>query len=189
MNRTAAAPQPETTPSRPRLFPLEGSDLGKLTSDPAFRASFHARLKSGNRFVVAFYRLGLLPLLGAGRSILLIITKGRVRAKPRFFPVGYHRIGGNLHVFSAWGKQSNWYKNVLASPDDVSVQIGFRRIPVRVEVLDDPAEATRVLRRFIAESPAWARQLIGWDPSLDRVETADFSRMLQGVMIARFLKR
>jgi deazaflavin-dependent oxidoreductase (nitroreductase family) len=144
---------------------------------------------SGNRFVVAFYRLGLLPLLGAGRSILLIITNGRVSAKPRFSPVGHHRIGGDLHIFSAWGKQSNWYKNLLASPDDVSVQVGFRRIPLRVEVLDDPAGATRVLRRFIAESPARARQLIGWDLNLDRVVTADFSRMLQSVMIARFLKR
>lgn len=92
-------------------------------------------------------------------------------------------------MFSAWGKQSNWYKNVLASPHEVSVQIGFRRIPVRVEVLDDPSEATRVVRRFIAESPARARQLIGWDPSLDWAETADFSRMLQTVMISRLLRR
>jgi hypothetical protein len=78
----------------PRLFPTAESPLGRLLDDPEYKAAFHKRLQGSNRFVVFFYRIGLLPLLGAGKGTMLLITVGRKSGRIRSFPIGYFRIGG-----------------------------------------------------------------------------------------------
>jgi len=182
---TSATSSPPTT----RVFPAPGTRLAELISNPEFRSTFHSRLQSSNRFMVALYRIGLLPLFGMGRSIMLLTTKGRKSGKPRHFPVGYFRIGGVIHLLSGWGRAANWYKNLLANPDEVSLQVGFRRFAVRAQVLDDASEIKRALEQFVSESPSQAQALIGWDPDRDRIETADFSPMIRDVLVVRFLER
>jgi len=172
----------------PRQFPTPDTNLGRLLSDPEFKRTFHAQLKIWNPFVVAFYRAGLLPLFGASRTVMLLTTKGCKSGKARRSPVGYFRIGGGIYLFSGWGKRSSWYKNLCANPDAVTVQIGLRRLSVRPQVLEDPAEIQRTLEQFIRESPAAARYLFGWQPGVDSLACADFSPIINNVLIVRFIE-
>jgi deazaflavin-dependent oxidoreductase (nitroreductase family) len=173
----------------PRIFPTENTNLGRLLSDSKYRSLFHARLKKYNPFVVALYKSGLLPLLGVGRSVMLLTTRGRKTGKTRITPIGYFYIGGVVHVFSAWGKQAQWYKNLIANPDQVTIQIGFNQKVVRPQVLEDHAEILCTLELFIAESPAQAKYLLGWDPEHDRIEAADFANIVNDVLIVRLFER
>jgi deazaflavin-dependent oxidoreductase (nitroreductase family) len=181
---TAAPTQPLT-----RVFPIPGTNLDRVLSEPEFRRNFHAKLKKYNPVIVALYKIGLLLLLGAARSIMILTTKGRKSGKSRQTPVGYFRVGGVLHLFSAWGKNSNWYKNLTANPDDVTIQIGRKKLPVRAQVLVDPAEIQSLLELFVTESPEQAHNLFGWDPGQDRIEIADFSAIIQRVLIVRFTEK
>ncbi len=178
-----------TQPTPIQVFPKPGTVLAGVIGDPAYRKTFHQRLQSSNRFVVALYRIGILPLLGAGKSTMLLVTRGRKTQRLRRFPVGYFRIGGDVHLLSGWGKDSNWYKNLRANPAEVWLQIGFRTFPVCAQILEDPAEIRRTIECLILESPDSAQRLFGWDPKSDRLDQADFSPIVEKVLIVKFINR
>jgi deazaflavin-dependent oxidoreductase (nitroreductase family) len=169
-----------------RKFPLEGTNLHKILSDPQHRQTFHAQLKRYNPLMVSLYKIGILPLFGMSRNVMLLTTRGRKSGKMRSTPIGYFRIGGVIHLFSAWGKGTSWYKNLTACPDDISIQIGLRKFRAAAKALEDPAEILRTIQQFLVESPAQAQYLFGWDPARDRMECADFSEVIQRVLIVRF---
>jgi deazaflavin-dependent oxidoreductase (nitroreductase family) len=170
----------------PRAFPAPGTMLYGLIADPEYRKTTHPKIKLTNRLVVPLYKLRVLPLLGLGRAIMLLTTRGRKSQAMRDFPIGYHRIDDTIYVFSGWGKEANWYKNLMAYPEDVYVQTGFRRFHVRPEVVEDRRELKGIIERFILRSPAAAQTLIGWDPEQDDLQTADLSPMIEKVLIVRF---
>ncbi len=172
-----------------RKFPLEGTNLHRVLFDPQHRQSFHAQLKQYNPLVVGLYRMGLLPLFGASRTVMLLTTRGRKSGKLRSTPIGYFRIGGVIHLFSAWGKGASWYKNMIANPRDVWIQIGLRRVLVQTQTLEEPAEICRTIEQFLTESPAQAHYLFGWEPGRDRMERADFSEVIGRVLIVRFFEK
>ncbi len=169
-----------------RKFPLEGTNLYKLLFDSQHRQAFHARLKTYNPLAVFMYRIGLLPLFGASRNVMLLTTRGRKSGKLRSTPIGYFRIGGVIHLFSAWGKGASWYKNMIANPRDVWIQIGLHRLPVQAQALEEPADIRRTLEQFVTESPAEAYYLFGWEAGSDQIERADFSEVVDRVLIIRF---
>ncbi len=172
----------------PRTFPLSGSRLYQLVSNSEFKEEFHSKLKLTNRVVVPLYKIGLLPLLGLNKSIMLLTTKGRKSGKMRSFPVAYFLIDHSIYVFSAWGEKANWYKNLMLSPKDVYGQIGLRRFHARAEVIRDPQELHGILKQFVLESPDAARTLMGWDPGRDDPATADFSLMIEKVLTVRSIE-
>jgi len=184
MPTTASEQQAIRDPAM-RAFPLPGTNLYRLISDPAFKQSFHARLKQGNRVLAPLYKLRVLPLLGVGKRLMLLTTRGRTSHKLRDTPIGYFRIGDSIYVFSSWGKAANWYQNLMAHPDDVYVQIGFRRFhALGVEV--DPQDVQRVIERLVLQDPRGARSLMGWDATRDQLAAADFSLMIEKVLVVRF---
>jgi deazaflavin-dependent oxidoreductase (nitroreductase family) len=189
MNQVKEDTSSVPTQAPQKSYPIQGSNLYRILSEPEFKEAFHAKLTKYNPIIVTLYRIGLLPLFGAARSIMLLTTKGRKSGKSRQNPVGYFRIGGVFHLFSAWGKRSNWYKNLLANPDHVTIQIGWQKLPVNAQVLDDPAEIQHTLEKFITESPKQAHNLFGWDPAQDRIETADFSTIINKVLVVRFTEK
>ncbi len=85
-----------------RKFPLEGTNLHRILFDPQHRKAFHAQLKLHNPLVVRLYRIDLLPLFGASRTVMLLTTCGRKSGKLRSTPIGYFRIVGFLYRFSTW---------------------------------------------------------------------------------------
>ncbi len=172
-----------------RTFPVKGTNLAKILSDPQHRQSFHAQLKRYNPMIVGLYKAGLLPLFGMSRTVMLLTTRGRKSGKLRSTPIGYFRIGGVIHLFSAWGKDASWYKNLSACPADVWVQIGLHRWPVQAQVLEDPLLILHTLEQFVTESPAQAQYLFGWEPNQDRLDQADFSEIIRRVLIVRFVQK
>jgi deazaflavin-dependent oxidoreductase (nitroreductase family) len=179
---------PATQTSR-RVFPATGTPLAKVIGDPAHRESFHRQLQSMNKYVVALYRLGVLPLLGAGKNTMLLTTRGRKSGQLRRFPVGYFRIDGQIYLISGWGKEANWYKNILANPDEVWIQIGFHHLAVRANILEDAVEIRHVIDTLVKESPADAQRLFGWNPQSASLEDPDFSPMIEHVIFVRFTER
>lgn len=175
--------------SVPRVFPLPGTNLYRLISDPEFKKAFHARVKQGNRWLAPLYKGGVLPLLGFGKQIMLLTTRGRKSQKMRNTPIGYFRIDDSIYVFSGWGKEANWYKNIVVCPEEVYVQIGFRRFHALAEVVEDRQELKWIIERLILQDPRGAQTLMGWDPNLDHLETADFSLMIEKVLVVRFRPR
>jgi deazaflavin-dependent oxidoreductase (nitroreductase family) len=173
----------------PRIFPRPETALAQVIGDPTYREAFHRRLQASNRFVVALYRIGLLPLLGAGRTTMLLTTRGRKSQRLRRFPVGYFRIDGEIYLISGWGKRANWYKNLHSSPDEVWLQIGFRSFPATATIIDDPEQVRQKIEHLISESPAVAKHLLGWDPDHDTLASADFSPLIDSVLFVRFSRR
>lgn len=169
-----------------KCYPVEGTNLYRILHDPQHRVKFRANLKIYNPLMAAFYRIGLLPLLGVSRNVMLLTTRGRKSGKLRSTPIGYFRIGGVVHLFSAWGKSTAWYRNMQAHPDEVWILIGMKKMRARVEELTDPAEILDTLGQFIRESPADVRYIFGWDPENDALENADFSDVIERVLILRF---
>lgn len=172
-----------------RSFPTAETHLFKILNDQEFRRSFRAKLKTVNPLIVAGYRTGLLPLLGFSRTVMLLTTRGRKSKKLRATPVGYFRIGGAIHLFSAWRKGASWYKNLASHPDEVWIQVGLRKRPVCAQVLTDADEIQRTLEQFVTESPGQAHDLLGWNPESDRMDSADFSTVFDQVLVVRFLTK
>ena len=172
-----------------RAFPIAGTNLARILSDPQYRKSFHAQLKRYNPLMVGLYKIGLLPLFGLSRTVMLLTTRGRKSGKLRSTPIGYFRIGGVIHLFSAWGKGTSWYKNMTANPNAIWIQIGLHKRPVHAQVLEEPGEIERTVAQFVAESPAQAHDLFGWEPDRDRIEAADFSAVINRVLIVRFIDK
>ncbi len=169
-----------------RAFPARDTRLFELINNPEFKKNFHERLKAGNRFMAFFYKIRLLPLFGMGKQIMLLTTKGRSSQKRRDFPIGYYLIDGTVHIISGWGKAANWYKNIVAYPQEVFLQVGFRRFHAIPEVVEGAEELQKTYERFIICCPEGAQQLIGWDPQRDRLDTADFTMMIEKVLVVRF---
>jgi len=167
-------------------FPREGTNLSRILVDPSFRQSFHSRLRQYNPLIVALYKIGLLPLVGISRSVMLLTTRGRKTGKLRSTPIGFFRIDGEIHLFSAWGRAAAWYRNMKAQPEQVWIQIGLRKMAVDWIELDDPDEILNTIARLVTESPLPARTLFGWDPAVDSLEQADFSEVINRVLILRF---
>jgi deazaflavin-dependent oxidoreductase (nitroreductase family) len=169
------------------VFPTPETRFYKILNNAEYRRSFLANLKTYNPLIVTLYRSGLLPLLGYSRTILLLMTTGRKSGKPRVTPIGYYRIGGTIHLFSAWGKRAGWYKNMVANPGNIQIQIGWRKWPVTVQILTDPKEILRTIYQFVEESPYQAQTLFGWRPDHDDNCDVDFSVILKKVLTIRFV--
>jgi deazaflavin-dependent oxidoreductase (nitroreductase family) len=172
-----------------KSFPIVGTNLFRVISDPLYRQSFHAWLKRFNPLVVTLYKIGLLSLFGGSQIVMLLTTKGRKSRKQRSTPIGYFRIGGVVHLFSAWGENTSWYKNMIVYPEDVWIQIGPHQWAVKWIKLNDPQEILKTITQFVTESPAQAHYLFGWDPDHDQLDQADFSNLINRILIVQFFEK
>lgn len=185
LNRATSAVQQ----SPEKIFPTPETNLYKVLNDPQYRRSFHGQLKRFNPFIVAFYRIGLLPLFGVSKTVMLLTTRGRKSGKMRSTPIGYFRIGGEVYLLSAWGKGTGWYQNLKANPEEVWIQIGLRKRAVHAEMVENPADVSLLLERFMQELPEQAHNIFGWVPGIDRMQNADCSQVIQRVLFIRFCEK
>ena len=126
-----------------------------------------------------------LGLIGFGRIFVLLSTRGRKTGKKRFTPLEYHRIDGVIHVFSSRGEKADWYRNMLARPDDVEVLVGFRRRQAKVEVINNFAQFKDLMRWYVTKHPRLAKSFLGWNAKKDDPEKADFSKIAKLLRIVR----
>lgn len=176
--------------NQPRSFPRPGTGYYGFTQDDNYQSKFLDSFKYTNKIIRPLYRWRILPLLGFHRwaRIYLITTIGRKSGKKRQTPLEYFKLDGVLYGGVSDPKKSQWHKNILANPDDVWVQIGFRNFHARIEFLDDD-EFIEKIKLYALQYPKMAGTAWGWDPKRDDVETADFTPMLKVYRFFRIHER
>jgi len=174
-----SSPQ-ESDSNQPRSFPRPGTSYYGYTQDPNYQSKFLSSFKYINAIVRPLYRWRILPLLGMHRwaRIYVITVVGRKSGKKRHVPLEYFKFDGQLYGGVSGPRKSQWHKNILANPDQVWVQLGFRSYRARIEFLDDE-EFIEKVKMYAMEFPKMAAAAWGWDPKRDDVATADFSPMLK----------
>lgn len=115
-------------------------------------------VKLGFKVPVWLYRAHLGFLFG-GR-IFAIVHHGRTSGKR--YVSGLEvlvRRDGELFVFSAWGKQADWYRNIEAGGVD-ELWDGRRRYPGAAFRPLEPEEAYEILEAYEAEHPSTAKRTL-----------------------------
>ncbi len=109
------------------------------------------------RAPILLYRVGLGGLLG--RRFVMVEHVGRRTGRVRRTVLEVIRHDDrSVDTAAAWGRRSDWFRNVVAHPR-VRVSTGrLRRVPATAEVLD-PAAAGEVFARYAADHPRAARAL------------------------------
>lgn len=136
-------------------------------------------LRLALRAPIWLYRAGLGRLTG-GRLLYLAHRGRRTGARREVVveTVGFDPTIPEVVVVAAWGKNPDWYRNLLAAPA-LEVRLGARRWPGPNHRLLDGAETTRTLLAYQRAHPhAWKRlaPLLGFptDPADPRwPEVAD----------------
>ncbi len=140
--------------------------------------------RANNFIVIPLYRLRILPTIGIGRLFLLLTTIGRKSGKKRRTPLEFHRLDGVIHIASSRGENADWVKNIKKNPDKVTIQVGFRSYPIKIEFLK-LGEKIEFFRWYTEHLPRAAKTGYGWNPKTDQLETADFSILAQHMSIIR----
>ncbi len=169
-------------------LPRKGSLLYKLyyEKSPKKQKKLLKRFKFMNKWImVPLYRARILPLFGAGRIFLILQTKGRKSGKIRRTPIEYRKINGIIHVFASRGEKAHWYRNMVAHPDDVYIQLGFKTKKVKFEVVDDFSEKLQILKTYVTKWPKAARTLFGYNPKHDTPDSIDLSQIAKLIKIIR----
>ena len=169
-----------------RAFPRPGTTLYQMITDPGYRQAFRARVRQGNRWVVPLYRLGILPLFGMSKQVMLLITKGRKSHKPRYTPIGYFQIDRTVSLLPGWGKKADWCQNIQAAPEEVFIQVGLRKERVSAKFCEDPQQVQDIVERMVRQDPQKATAFFGWDPAHDDLERADFSMLVENTLAVQF---
>ena len=110
------------------------------------------------RAPIWLYRLGLGGLLG-GKFLLLNHT-GRKSGQPRQAVLeidDYDPATNTYLVASGFGRQSDWYQNILATPE-VSIQVGRKRMTAVAEPLS-PEASGEAMVQYARKNPTAARNL------------------------------
>lgn len=170
-------------------FPREGSALhGFSKGSREDRKRYLSRWKLLNKVVVPLYRVGLIPALGIGDVILLLSSKGRKSGILRTTPLEYRKKGDKIYIFAGRGRKADWFKNVLASPSQVTARVGFSQYNPMIRVLDNSDDKEAMLRWYIAQFPRAAGYLFGWDRKRDDPETTDISSLVSIIEIIELSK-
>ena len=133
---------------------------------------------------IPFYRVGFLPLLGAGFIFLLLFTKGRKTGKVRITPLEYQKINGTIHIFASRGDKANWLMNLKANPEDVKIRVGFKKYKVKTEIIE-MEKRKDIFHWYVSKHPMAAKALMGWDKKEDDPEKTDFSFLAEKIVVVK----
>ncbi len=92
----------------------------------------------------------------AGRSLLLITTRGAKTGRERTNPLAYTRDGDNIFVIASQGgapTNPDWYRNLRANPR-VTVEVGPERFEAKARVAEG-AERRRLYDLQASRMPAF----------------------------------
>ncbi|HEV8655796.1 MAG TPA: nitroreductase/quinone reductase family protein [Candidatus Limnocylindria bacterium] len=102
----------------------------------------------------------------AGRSLLLLTTKGAKTGQARTSPVVYSRDGDKLVIIASKGgapTHPGWYHNLRANPE-VTVEQGAEKFRARAQVVEDPVERRRLYDQHAVPMP----QFLGYEQKTTR---------------------
>ncbi len=93
-----------------------------------------------------------------GANFLLLHTRGAKSNQERVTPVLYFKDSDNYVLVAAKGgapTNPDWYYNILAHPDDITVEVGSEQFKVQVTQAE-PAERDRIFADVARQSPQFA---------------------------------
>lgn len=120
-----------------------------------------ARLEFNRKNIAEFRSAGGRIASFGDAPLLLLTTRGARSGRPRTSPMMYlanQRNPGQVYVFaSAAGRDANpaWYSNLLASPDDLTVEIGTATFSASAKVLTEPLRS-QIFAEQAARYPSFA---------------------------------
>jgi deazaflavin-dependent oxidoreductase (nitroreductase family) len=110
------------------------------------------------RFPIWLYRLHLGWLFGERALLLEHIGRKSGVVRKAVVEVVDHDVQGDSYIIaSAWGNQSDWYKNIRAQPS-VNVEVGTKRFAAFAKILSAD-EAAQHLNIYATKHPFAFRQL------------------------------
>jgi deazaflavin-dependent oxidoreductase (nitroreductase family) len=115
-------------------------------------------------FMVPMFRLGFGPLFGNPFSGYIMVLKavGRKSGKIRFAPVNYAIYKGDIYCISGGRQNSDWFRNLLATPRiDVIMPAGS--IFASVEQVTD-ADERLIITRQVLKNAGFAGFFEGYNP-------------------------
>ena len=168
------------------ILPRKGSVMYSFMKETKSNQKKTAnKFKRLNKFlVVPFYRIYILPIFQIGRIIALVYTKGRKSGKRRITPLEFRRYDNKILLFSARGKYSDWYNNIIENPGDLKIRIGFRMYKP-TPVKSSEQEKFKILKWYIGKFPKSAKELFGYKKEIDIISdelikpVAEFLEILQ----------
>ena len=140
-----------------------------LTQRPQVFARFFFRLP------LYLYKLGWGPVMN-WLPLLILTTKGRESGKARHVVVEYRRHGSKYYVVSGWGKDTDWYQNVIRNRR-VTIQHGSRVCDATAQPVENPAEALGALYMFSRNS--WIYEMLF--ARMNSAHTADLNTLAEVV--------
>jgi len=180
----------QITSEKKQFVPREGSvEYKMLFGTPEEQKKMTAKFKFANKFfTIPLYKIGILPLFGAGYIFLLLYTKGRKTGKIRTTPLEYRKIDGKMYIFASRGDKTHWLRNLKANPNDVQVKIGFKKFAVEPRILT-VEERAKIFCQYVKNYPTASKGLMGWDPKEDKLEETDFSFIAEHIPIVQLIKK
>jgi deazaflavin-dependent oxidoreductase (nitroreductase family) len=165
-------------------IPTPGSWMYSMCVDPKSSKRYLKLFKIINKIVVPLYRIRLLAVFGF--RLLLLTTKGRKTGKLRRNPVEYFKIDNVIYVVSGYGKKAFWFRNIVAHPDEVHVQVGFRSFHAVVEIIEGK-DLEEFFRWLVVKKPKYSKAGFGWNPN-DDPDSADFSNIARLMCVIKLKK-
>lgn len=135
-------------------------------------------------FMVPMFRLGFGPFFGNPLTGYIMIVKaiGRKTGKLQFAPVNYTIHKGNVYCISGGRKTSDWYRNLLATPQ-VELILPGGGIYARMEEVSSPEERHVIIRQTL-KNAGFAGFFEGYNPW--RISDEELKQKSAGLPVLRF---
>ena len=127
------------------------------------------------RLPLYIYKLGWSPVM-SWLPLLILTTKERQSGQPRHTALEYRRHGSKYYVVSGWGKDADWYQNVMQRPR-VTIQRGSQVFDATAQPVENPAEALGALYMFSRNS--WLYETLF--ARMNSAHTADLNTLAEVV--------
>ena len=173
--------------SKPEL-PRKGSVIHNMICGSEKKKALDKFKMINNYLVTPLYRIGILPLLGFSRIFLLLITIGGETGKRRISPLEFHRINNAIHIFSARGKEADWFKNLQKNPEKVKVKLGFHSFKPKIEIIRSRKEKSEVLKWYVRNHPNAAKHIFGWNSKTDDPNSGILNPLIDLIQIIKLHK-
>jgi deazaflavin-dependent oxidoreductase (nitroreductase family) len=117
-------------------------------------------------------------------KLMILTTRGRKSDFARHVVLEYRRHGSKFYVVSAWGKQPQWFRNVMAD-SNVTLQLGNGELAAKACLVQDSAEALRALYMFQRTGPIYEAILADMS-SVDSIDLRTLKRVAKEFTVVRF---
>jgi deazaflavin-dependent oxidoreductase (nitroreductase family) len=140
-------------------YEVKGRKIGMAVYDSVTEQRLLLTFKVLNRFMIIMWRLGFgvwMKSRDTWGQIMVLGHRGRKTGILRKTPVNYAFIGEDLYCAAGFGKDSDWYRNVLVNPD-VEVWHPDGRWKAVAEDVSDSSDRVQMIRELMIGSGVASR--------------------------------